>query len=120
MKKKVMAFLLCGCMFLSLAACSYGTVPDSSLPPQSDSSSDAPPPDGPQGKPERAGRDLTSYILPSNEVEEEFLPSAAGKATQEAGVYKLKGEAFELTFAPSSHDGYALSVREASGAVCSG
>ena len=120
MKKKVMAFLLCGCMFLSLAACSYGTAPDSSFPPQSDSSSDAPPPDGPEGKPERAGRDLTSYILPSNEVEEESLPSAAGKATQEAGVYKLKGEAFELSFAPSSNDGYALSVCEASGAVCSG
>lgn len=70
-------------------------------------------------EPEREDRDLESYILPDNTVDEDSLPSAEeGSVEIYAGGYRLQGEEFSLTLEEGGN-GYSLSVVSRSGEIAS-
>ena len=99
-KKILAAVLTAGLLFGS--ACTPGGQGES--PAQSSDS--APAQSSPGGeselKKEREDRDLESYILPANEIDEESLPDAPeGSAEAYEGGYRLKGAEFTLALEES-------------------
>ena len=108
MKKILAAFLSVGLLLGS--AC--GTLPSTSGDDSSGSVSSQPeiPEEPADEKEEREGRDLESYILPSDEVNEEALPAAEGRAEAEENAYRLNGISFSLRLEKGAGGAYSLAV----------